>query len=136
MQDQERFEQLENNLREAAETEAQYDVIRQRLEALDRDSARLLMEHVLPIYQAWQPQVGDVAFFVDALEGVYFPVVVREVLGRFVRAQATSAHHTAFYSVTLDKPIDYYERANCMLPAAAFEHLRDHLPLRLAPYAQ
>ena len=120
----ERFERLEINIREAAETEAQYDVIRQRLDALDRDSARLLMEFVLPVYQAWQPKVGDAAFYVNALEGVYFPVVVREVLGRFVRAKASSAHHTASYAVTLDKSIEYYERANCMLPPAAFEQLR------------
>lgn len=135
MQDQERFERLENNIREAAETEAQFDVIRQRLEALDRDSARLLMEFVLPVYQAWQPKVGDVAFYVSALEGIYFPVVVREVMGRFVRAQASSGRHTAFYATTLDKSIEYYERANCMLPSAAFEQLRDNLPLRLAPFA-
>jgi hypothetical protein len=95
-----------------------------------------LTEYVLPIYRTWQPKVGDAAFYVNALEGVYFPVVVREILGRFVRAQATSEQHTALYAVTLDKPADYDQRANCMLPAGAFEELRERLALRLAPYAK
>ena len=94
----------------------------------------LLAGFVVPTYRDWQPRPGDTAFYVDALEGIYFQVVVVEVRGAYVRTRATSPHHSACYSVMLDHPADQYERSGCIVPPALFDLLRDRLPLRVAPF--
>jgi hypothetical protein len=85
-------------------------------------------------YQAWQPRPSDLAWYVHVIDGIYFQVVVREVLGRYVRTQAAASRHTAYYSVVLDAPMDEYERPVCIVPPALFEIIIKELPLRLAPF--
>jgi hypothetical protein len=65
---------------------------------------------------------------------IHFQVVVVEVRGTYVRTQAASPHHSAYYSVMLDHPADQYERSGCIVPPALFDLLRDRLPLRVAPF--
>jgi len=134
MQDQERFERLGTNRRQATELRQQIEELARRLERLDRDTALLLAGLVVPTYRDWQPRAGDTAFYVDALEGIYFQVVVVEVRGTYVRTRAASPHHSAYYSVMLDHPADQYERSGCIVPPALFDLLRDRLPLRVAPF--
>ena len=136
MQDEVVFEQLRNSLREAAEIRNGYQELANRMEAVDRISARLLADYLAPIYAGWWPAIGDSAVFVDIMEGIYFPVVVRDVQGRHIRTQPLSPKHTAFYSISLDLPAEDYVKACCIVPSLVFETLRDALPLRLAPFVQ
>lgn len=133
MQDQERFERLGSNRRQATELRQQIEELVRRLERLEQDSAQLLAGFVVPAYRDWQPRPGDTAFYVDALEGIYFQVVVVEVRGTYVRTRAASPNHSAYYSVVLDHPADQYERSGCIVPPALFDLLRDRLPLQVAP---
>jgi hypothetical protein len=134
MQDQERFDGLGSNLQQATELRQQIEELVRRLERLEQDSAQLLAGFVVPAYRDWQPRPGDTAFYVDALEGIYFQVVVVEVRGTYVRTRAVSPNHSAYYSVVLDHPADQYERSGCIVPPALFDLLRDRLPLRVAPF--
>lgn len=124
------FTVVRQNADTVARLHLQIESIRDQIESLNKMTAAALAPLVYQCYATWQPQVGDAAYYFEAMQCRYFEVVVRERNASYVRTQCTAPNHKAFYSFTLDGGADEHTTPCFIVPPALFATLRDALGLQ------
>ncbi len=105
MHDEDRLHRIREYKDEAAELRREFRRLQERMECLDTSAAHVLHDFIQPTYTRWRPAVGDTAFYVDAIEGLYFTVVVREVHRDQIRTQASHSPNHRDGSRTVKPPM-------------------------------
>ncbi len=107
-------------LRQSKAIQQQIRKLNEEQEAISVKLAQTVCEIVRPTYRQWRPALEEQVYVIDIISGIYSPARVRNINGDYVRVQAVSPNHTAWYNIKLDMPCDEYEVPIFIVPETLF----------------